>query len=101
MRGCSSKRSSSGATRSPTWIRRRPKKPRRTTSVRGISGNPDCRASRGGVPPGRAAQVAYLFGEGKSGKYDNLQGALDLQSWLQGPIFEPLKDPQYFQQFFI
>ena len=32
---------------------------------------------------------------------DNLQGAVDLQSWLQGPIFEPLKDPQYFQQFFV
>jgi hypothetical protein len=32
---------------------------------------------------------------------DNLQGTLDLQSWLQGPIFEPLKDQTYFQRFFI
>jgi len=32
---------------------------------------------------------------------DNLQGTLDLQSWLEGPIFEPLKDPSYFQRFFI
>ena len=32
---------------------------------------------------------------------DNLQGTLDLHSWLEGPIFEPLKDRSYFQQFFI
>ena len=32
---------------------------------------------------------------------DNLQGTIDLQSWLEGPIFEPLKDRAYFQQFFI
>jgi hypothetical protein len=32
---------------------------------------------------------------------DNLQGAIDLQGWLEGPIFEPLKDRSYFQRFFI
>ena len=32
---------------------------------------------------------------------DNMQGTVDLQSWLEGPIFEPLKDRSYFQQFFI
>ena len=32
---------------------------------------------------------------------DNVQGTVDFQSWLQGPIFEPLKHPSYFQQFFI
>ena len=32
---------------------------------------------------------------------DDLQGTVDLQSWLEGPIFEPLKDRTYFQQFFI
>ena len=32
---------------------------------------------------------------------DDLQGTIDLQSWLDGPIFEPLKEPSYFQQFFI
>ena len=32
---------------------------------------------------------------------DDLQGTIDLQSWLDGPIFEPLKEPIYFQQFFI
>jgi hypothetical protein len=32
---------------------------------------------------------------------DNLQGTVDFQGWLQGPVFEPLKDRQYFQQFFI
>jgi len=32
---------------------------------------------------------------------DNLEGTLDLQRWLEGPIFEPLKDRNYFQQFFV
>ena len=32
---------------------------------------------------------------------DDLQGTVDLQSWLDGPIFEPLNDQGYFQQFFI
>ena len=32
---------------------------------------------------------------------DNLQGTVDLQGWLEGPIFEPLKDRSYFQRFFI
>ena len=32
---------------------------------------------------------------------DNLEGTLDLQGWLEGPVFEPLKDRNYFQQFFI
>ncbi len=25
---------------------------------------------------------------------DNVQGTVDLQSWLEGPIFEPLKDSE-------
>ena len=29
---------------------------------------------------------------------DNVQGTVDLQSWLDGPIFEPLKDPAYVRQ---
>jgi len=32
---------------------------------------------------------------------DNLQGIVDLESWLEGPIFEPLKDRNYFQRFFL
>jgi len=32
---------------------------------------------------------------------DSLQGTLDLQSWLEGPVFEPLKDLNYFQRFFV
>ena len=32
---------------------------------------------------------------------DNVQGTVDLQSWLEGPIFEPLKDRSYFQRFFV
>ena len=32
---------------------------------------------------------------------DNLQGSVDFQHWLEGPVFEPLKDRAYFQRFFI
>jgi len=32
---------------------------------------------------------------------DSVQGTLDLESWLEGPIFEPLKERDYFQRFFI
>ena len=32
---------------------------------------------------------------------DNLQGTVDFQQWLQGPVFEPLYDQSYFQRFFI
>jgi Protein of unknown function (DUF2442) len=32
---------------------------------------------------------------------DSLQCTVDFQGWLQGPVFEPLKDRQYFQQFFV
>ena len=32
---------------------------------------------------------------------DSLQGTVDFQAWLQGPVFELLKDRQYFQQFFV
>lgn len=39
-------------------------------------------------------RIHFTFG-------DNVQGTLDLQSWLEGPIFEPLKDRSYFQRFFI
>ena len=32
---------------------------------------------------------------------DSLQGTVDLEGWLEGPIFEPLKDRDYFQRFFL
>lgn len=32
---------------------------------------------------------------------DDVQGSVDFQGWLEGPIFEPLKDRSYFQRFFI
>jgi hypothetical protein len=32
---------------------------------------------------------------------DQLEKTIDFQPWLQGPIFEPLKDLEYFQRFFI
>lgn len=32
---------------------------------------------------------------------NGLEGAVDFAQWLDGPIFEPLKDPSYFQRFFI
>ena len=33
--------------------------------------------------------------------HDNLQGTVDFQGWLEGPVFEPLKERTYFQHFFI
>ena len=38
--------------------------------------------------------IQVTFNDGKSGTIDFLQ-------WLEGPIFEPLKDPGYFQRFFL
>ena len=32
---------------------------------------------------------------------DGIEGTVDFSDWLSGPIFEPLKDPTYFVQFFI
>ena len=32
---------------------------------------------------------------------DNLRGIVDLEGWLEGPVFEPLKDQNYFQRFFL
>jgi hypothetical protein len=31
---------------------------------------------------------------------DNSEKTVDFQDWLKGPVFEPLKDPAYFQRFF-
>ena len=38
--------------------------------------------------------IQVTFNDGKSGTIDFLQ-------WLEGPMFEPLKDPGYFQRFFL
>jgi hypothetical protein len=32
---------------------------------------------------------------------DGVQGTVDFEQWLNGPVFEPLRDPSYFQRFFI
>ena len=32
---------------------------------------------------------------------DNSERTIDFRPWLEGPIFEPLKDPKYFQRFFL
>jgi hypothetical protein len=32
---------------------------------------------------------------------DNQQKTIDFRSWLDGPDFEPLKDPDYFSRFFL
>ena len=39
-------------------------------------------------------RLHVIFNDGKSGTIDFLQ-------WLEGPIFEPLKDPDYFKRFFL
>ena len=32
---------------------------------------------------------------------DGTVGVVDFESWLDGPVFEPLRDPAYFARFFI
>lgn len=32
---------------------------------------------------------------------DGTDGSVDFESWLIGPVFEPLKDRAYFQRFFL
>jgi hypothetical protein len=32
---------------------------------------------------------------------DDSEGTVDFGSWLEGPVFEPLKNPEYFQRFFV
>jgi hypothetical protein len=32
---------------------------------------------------------------------DGVEKTVDFAQWLSGPVFEPLKDPAYFQRFFL
>jgi hypothetical protein len=32
---------------------------------------------------------------------DGRQATVDFEQWLEGPVFEPLKDEAYFQRFFL
>jgi Protein of unknown function (DUF2442) len=32
---------------------------------------------------------------------DGLRKTLDFERWLEGPVFEPVKDPKYFARFFL
>ncbi|MEQ1910271.1 MAG: DUF2442 domain-containing protein [Vicinamibacterales bacterium] len=32
---------------------------------------------------------------------DGADAIVDFESWLDGPVFEPLKDPAYFARFFV
>jgi hypothetical protein len=32
---------------------------------------------------------------------DGTDGSVDFESWLSGPVFEPLKDKAYFRKFFL
>ena len=32
---------------------------------------------------------------------DGVEGTLNFSAWLQGPIFEPLHDHEYFKRFFV
>ena len=45
----------------------------------------------------------YFDGEGwlSSLIADGVQEVLDFSQWLEGPIFEPLKRPEYFRRFFV
>ena len=33
--------------------------------------------------------------------HDSQQKTIDFGPWLEGPVFEPLKDPDYFKRFFL
>ena len=33
--------------------------------------------------------------------HDGREKTLDFSAWLVGPVFEPLRDPAYFQRFFL
>jgi hypothetical protein len=39
-------------------------------------------------------RIHVTFNDGKS-------GTIDFAPWLEGPMFEPLKDSAYFQRFFL
>ena len=32
---------------------------------------------------------------------DGIEGVVDFADWLEGPVFEPVRDPDFFQRFFI
>jgi hypothetical protein len=32
---------------------------------------------------------------------DGTEGSVDFEEWLEGPVFEPLRDPTYFERFFL
>jgi len=32
---------------------------------------------------------------------DNSEKTIDFRRWLEGPVFEPLKNPNYFRRFFL
>lgn len=32
---------------------------------------------------------------------DGLVGTVDFSEWLDGPVFEPLADPEFFRRFFV
>ncbi|MDN5870074.1 MAG: DUF2442 domain-containing protein [Nitrococcus sp.] len=32
---------------------------------------------------------------------DGVEGVVDFSDWLNGPVFEPLKEPAYFARFFV
>ena len=32
---------------------------------------------------------------------DGVESTIDFSEWLAGPVFEPLKDPAYFERFFL
>ncbi len=32
---------------------------------------------------------------------DGTEGVVDFSDWLEGPVFDPVRDPEFFQRFFI
>jgi uncharacterized protein DUF2442 len=47
-------------------------------------------------------QAEYRGGHRIHGTFnDGRSGTVDFAPWIQGPVFEPLEDTEYFQRFFI
>jgi hypothetical protein len=42
----------------------------------------------------RGFRIRVIFADGTA-------GTVDFRRWLYGPVFEPLKDPNYFRAFFL
>ncbi len=54
------------------------------------------------VPNAHVIRAEYLYGYRMRLTFDDgVVGTVDFQPWFEGPVFEPLRDPEYFRRFFL